>query len=623
MALNPLVDTRDNRFVLFEMLQADKLNKHERFADFDRETFESILELAEKIAVDVFKAGNADADKAGCQYDRKTQLVKVPEQIHAMHKAYAEAGFVSLSTEAEHGGTGMPHVIHKGCMEYFTAGCMVATMYETLTCGAMNLIKNFGTAEQRATYLPKMLSGEWGGTMCLTEPVAGSDVGALKSKAVKQADGTYLISGEKIFISSGENDIYPNMIHPVLARIEGDPKGTKGISIFIVPKYLVNPDGSLGAKNDFVCTGIEHKMGIKASSTTAFSFGDNGKCVGYLLGKEREGMKIMFQMMNEARLDVSMQGHGVGSAGYMHAVTYTKNRVQGSSVKGGKGADPTPVTIVKHPDVKRMLLWMKSYVEGTRMLMLYTALNIDLSHAAKGDEAKESAGLVDLLIPICKAGCTDQGIQTTSEAIQCYGGYGFCSDYPVEQFLRDVRITAIYEGTNAIQSMDLTMRKILTNPERFYFNTYKKRANAVMSKAKGIVDDKYIDAVAKGLKRIDEVINALDADLKAGRTEKIFAIATPLCKAMFLLTVGWLHLWSLTLTIPKVKALIGNATPEQIEAKIKSDKEAAYYYGRSLSSQFFLGAEFAHFHGIVDYILSGDQTVVQASDDVFTGALEA
>jgi alkylation response protein AidB-like acyl-CoA dehydrogenase len=623
MALNPLVDTRDNRFVLFELLQADKLNKYECFADFDRETFTSILELAEKIAVDVYKPGNPEVDKIGCQYDPKTQQVKVPDPLRAMLDAYAEAGFVSLSTEPEYGGMGMPHVIHSGCTEFFTAGCMAATMYDTLTVGAANLIKNWGTEEQKRTYLPKMFSGEWGGTMCLTEPVAGSDVGALKTKAVKQADGTYLITGEKIFISSGENDYYANMIHPVLARIEGDPKGTKGISIFIVPKYLVNPDGSLGAKNDFVCTGIEHKMGIKASSTTAFSFGDNGKCVGYLLGKEREGMKIMFQMMNEARLDVSMQGHGVSSAAYMHAVTYAKNRIQGASVKQGKTPNASGVTIVKHPDVKRMLLWMKSYVEGTRMLMLYTALNLDLSHAAKGPEAEEAAGLVNLLIPICKGGITDQAVMTTSTAIQTYGGYGFCSDYPVEQFLRDVRITAIYEGTNAIQAMDLTFRKILNNPDRAYYNTYKKRVTDTLNKAKGVVDAKYIDAVAKGLKRMDDVLAAMDADLMAGKTENVYANAAPLCRSMFMLTLAWLHLWSLTLTVPKAKQLLGNAKPEEIEAKIKDDKEAAYYYGKVLSSQYYLGAEFSHFFGTTDYILSGDNNITLASDDVFTGALEA
>jgi alkylation response protein AidB-like acyl-CoA dehydrogenase len=622
MALNPLVDTRDNRFVLFELLQADKLNKYGAFAEFDRETYESTLELAEKMAVEVFYPANAEADKTGCQYDPKSQEVQVPECIRPLIEAYGEAGFLSLSAGPEYDGMGMPDVVHKACLEYFTAGCMSVTLYPTLTIGAARLLMNFGTEEQKKTYIPKMLSGEWGGTMCLTEPIAGSDVGALKTKAVKQPDGTYLITGEKIFISSGENDLYSNIIHPVLARIEGDPKGSKGVSIFIVPKILVNPDGSLGDRNDVVCTGIEHKMGIKASATSSLSLGDNGKCVGYLLGEERQGMKIMFQMMNEARLDVAMQGHGLSSAAYMHAVTYARNRIQGSNVKKGKSPAGSYVTIVNHPDVKRMLLWMKAYVEGTRMLMLYNALNIDIAHAAEGQEAKEAQGLVDLLIPVCKAGITDTSVLVTSEAVQTYGGYGYCSDYPVEQFMRDSKITAIYEGTNGIQSMDLTMRKILMNPERFNYTTFKQRVAATLESAKGVVDEKYISVVQKGLQRIDDVIDAMDSDMKAGAVEAVFANATPLCRAMFLLTLAWLHLWSLTLTTPKVKTLVGDANTEEIESQIAGDKEAAYYYGRMLSAQFYLGAEFSHFFGIVDYMLSGDKSVIRANREIFTGALE-
>ncbi len=363
-------------------------------------------------------------------------------------------------------------------------------------------------------------------------------------------------------------------------------------------------------------------MGIKASATCSLSFGDNGKCVGYLLGEARQGMKIMFQMMNEARFDVAMQGQGVSSAGYMHAVTYAKNRIQGANVNKGKSPAATSVTIVNHPDVKRMLLWMKAYVEGTRMLMLYCALNIDLAHAAEGEEAKEAQGLVDLLIPICKAGITDTSVLVTSEAVQTYGGYGYCSDYPVEQFMRDSKITAIYEGTNGIQSMDLTMRKILMNPERFNYTTYKKRVAATLESAKGVVDEKYISVVQKGLQRFDDVIDAMDSNMKAGAVEAVFANATPLCRAMFLLTLAWLHLWSLTLTTPKVKALIGDANTEEIESTIAGDKEAAYYYGRMLSAQFYLGAEFTHFFGIVDYMLSGDKSVIRANADIFTGALE-
>ena len=301
-------------------------------------------------------------------------------------------------------------------------------MYPGLSHGAMELIEVYGTEEQKAKYIEPMMEGRWGGTMALTEPDAGSDVGALKTKAIKQDDGTYLISGQKIFISSGENDYYENMIHPVLARIEGDPAGTKGISIFIVPKFFVNDDGSLGEQNDVVCTGIEHKMGCHGSATSQLAFGDNGKCVGYLLGDERKGMKIMFRMMNFARMGVALQGHSNASAAYMHAITYAKNRVQGVHVTQMLNPEAKGVTIVNHPDVKRMLLWMKSHLEGQRMLIYYMFSNIDLAERIldpESDEAKEAKGLVEILTPICKAGANDKGVDITSEAIKIYGGYGY------------------------------------------------------------------------------------------------------------------------------------------------------------------------------------------------------
>ncbi len=325
MALNPLVDSRDVRFVLFEALEAEKLSQYSKFADFDKDTFEATLDLAEQIAVEQIYPTAALGDKeGGCKYDPQTKKVTIPPCYKPVIDAYYQAGLFGLSDEPEHGGSGMPVAINAAVMEYMCAGNYPLGMYPGLSHGAMELIAVFGTKEQQHEYMPKMMTGEWGGTMCLTEPEAGSDVGNLKAKAVKQADGTYKITGQKIFISSGENDYYKNMIHPVLARIEGDPKGTKGISIFIVPKYLINKDGSLGEFNDVTCTGIEHKMGISGSATSQLAFGDNGKCIGYLLGQERQGMKIMFKMMNYARMGVAIQGQGNASAAYMHAIAYTR-----------------------------------------------------------------------------------------------------------------------------------------------------------------------------------------------------------------------------------------------------------------------------------------------------------
>jgi len=383
MASNPLVDSRDLRFVLFEALEADKLSKYEKFAGFDKDTYEATLELAEQLAVEQVYPANAEADKTGAKYNPETKSVTVPERFKTAMALYRESGFSGLSNGPEWGGMGMPETIYRAVMEYFCSAGVAFSSYDTLKVGACNLIINHGSDELKKIYVEKMVSGQWGGTMCLTEPAAGSDVGALKTRAVKQADGTYRITGQKIFITAGDNDLYENIIHPVLARIDGDPPGTPGISIFVVPKYHVNPDGSIGKPNDVTTTGIEHKMGIKGSATCSLSFGDNDKCVGYLLGQERQGMKIMFQMMNEARLDVSQQALGTASSAYMHAITYAKNRIQGAD--SAKKGDFTSVPIVKHPDVKRMLLWMKSQVEAMRMLTLLAAYSADMSHVEKGD----------------------------------------------------------------------------------------------------------------------------------------------------------------------------------------------------------------------------------------------
>lgn len=618
MALNPLVDSRDVRFVLFEMLEADKLSKYEKFSGFDKDTYEATLELAEQLAVEQLYPVNAEADKTGAKYDPKTKTVTVPAGYISAMNHYRESGFCGLGNDPEWGGTGMPEVICRAIMDYFSAAAVAFLTYDTLKGGASRLIENFGSDDLKKTYLEKMVLGQWGGTMCLTEPGAGSDVGALKTKAVKQKDGTYLLTGQKIFITAGDNDMFENIIHPVLARIEGDPPGTPGISIFIVPKYHIKPDGSLGERNDIITSGIEHKMGIKGSATCSLSLGDNGKCVGWLLGEERQGMKIMFQMMNEARLDVANQASGCSSAAYMHSITYAKNRIQGSDPAAKGGA---PALIIKHPDIKRTLLWMKSQVEAMRMLTLLAAISGDLGHVEQGEKAKEAKALLDFLIPLCKAGNTDLAWLITSEAMQVYGGYGYCSEYPVEQFARDCKILAIYEGTNGVQSMDLTMRKLLMNPEMYNYGVFKKRIAETIEKAKGIVDEKYIAAVRDGVTNMDATVKKLAELRDQKKILDILAIATPLQNAMRMLAHAWMHLWAMTITIPKLKAIAGDIAGEKVVNLVKDNMEAAFYYGRILSARFYLGSEFKHLQGYLDYITSGEQAVIEAFDEIFTGAL--
>ena len=423
MALNPLADSRDIRFVLFEMLGLDKLGeKIPKYKEFDKDIYEETLELAERLAVEQIYPASAPGDKEGCKYDPKTKEVKIPESYKKPLDAYYEAGFLNISDEQEIGGMGMPHVIGMSCYEQFLSASVPLLMYPGLSHGAMAVIAGFGTDELKKTYIEKMMSGKWGGTMCLTEPEAGSDVGLSRSKAIKQKDGTYLIKGQNIFISSGDNDYYENIIHLKLARIEGDPAGTKGLSLFVVPKYRVNKDGTIGEFNNVECTGIEHKLGINGSSTCTLSFGDNGDCTGYLLGEERKGIKLMFHMMNEERIGVGVMGLGISSTAYMHAASYAKTRIQGAHVTQMLNPEAEPVSIINHPDVTRMLLWMKSYVEGMRVFSYFLAQNQSLAFSTDEDEKNKAFALNELLRPVLKAGNTDMSVLITSEAVQVYGG---------------------------------------------------------------------------------------------------------------------------------------------------------------------------------------------------------
>lgn len=620
MALNPLVDSRDVRFVLFELLEIESFSRNSAYADFDRDVYEDILSLAERMAVNQFYPTNREGDKTGVVYDPQNKEVRTPDVFKPAYRAYVDAGFLNITGDPDDGGMGMPLAIGNACEEFFSAGNGSLLGYPGLTHGAAELIKAFGTEEQKRLYLEKMYSGTWCGTMCLTEPNAGSDVGALRTKAVRQPDGTYRISGQKIFITCGDHDLAENIIHPVLARIEGDPPGTKGISIFIVPKVLVNPDGSLGARNDVICSGIEHKMGLKASATCSLNFGDNGSCVGYLLGEERKGMKIMFQMMNEARILVGLHGLALSSTAYMHAITYARTRLQGAHITQMTKPDAPQVAIINHPDVKRMLLWMKSYVEGMRMLTYSLSMQVDLAGVLDGEEKTRAEAMVELLTPILKAGNTDMAWLVTAEAIQVYGGYGYIADYPVEQLARDSKILSLFEGTNGIQSIDLVMRKILMNKDQYNLRVWSEVIEKTIAAARGVVDDAYIDQVSRGLRKFSETVDMLKTQMAEGKFFNIFSAATPLQQAMYLLALAWLHLWSLTIASPKLKALVGDAKGEARAKIVRENLDAAFYSGKVLSSQFFLRSEFPKFFGRIEALMNNETAAIRASDEVFTGA---
>ncbi|MFW6081917.1 MAG: acyl-CoA dehydrogenase family protein, partial [Desulfosalsimonas sp.] len=455
-----IADRRDVDFVLHEQMEVNKLTAYEKFTEFNKKTVDMIVSEARNLAIKEILPTRKQSDQEGCTLE-KDGTVKVPECFHQVNKLYRDGEWLAMIDEPEWGGQGMPKTVALAAEEYFYGANPAFMLYHGLSHGAANLVKTFGTEDQKKHYLPKLYSGQWSGTMLLTEPEAGSDVGALQTTATPNDDGTFTISGTKIFISGGEQNMVENIVHPVLARIEGAPSGTRGISLFLVPKYRLNNDGSPGKFNDVVCTGIEEKMGLHGNSTCTLTLGGKGNCIGTLLGRENKGMRAMFLMMNEARQLVGLQGFSVATASYMYAVNYARERIQGKHLTAGKNADAPSVPIIRHPDVRRQLLTMKAYVDGMRSLIYYGGLSHDLEGLAQTDEEKEKyAERTAILTPIIKGYITDRALEVTSQAIQVYGGYGYIQEYPVEQLMRDCRIFQIYEGTNGIQAMDLMGRKL-------------------------------------------------------------------------------------------------------------------------------------------------------------------
>jgi len=616
MAQQYLVDLRDIEFNLFEFLEIEKMSQYPQYEAFDRDIYEATIQLARKVAVEEIFPANVAGHKEGCSYDRKTKSVHLPSGYKEASRALLDAGFLTISDDPDIGGAGMPLAIQSSCWEIFCGAGGALMLFFMLNHGAAIMIQHYGSEEQKNLYVPRILSGEWGGTMCLTEPEAGSDVGALKSKAQRQPDGTYRITGQKCFITNGDQDITKQIIYPVLARIEGDPPGTKGVSLFLVPKYLIHDDGTLGERNDVFCAGIEEKMGAHGAATCSMSFGEDEGCVGYLLGEQGRGINIMFQMLNETRLEVGIMALGGSSAAYMQALDYAKTRIQGAHVTRMFEAEAPRVPIIQHPDVIRMLLWMKSYAEAERTLSLYISQQITLQSLLDGDDAKEAKALVDILVPIVKAGNSDMAWLITAEAIQVHGGYGYCSEYPIEQFAVDCKSLSIVEGTNGIQSLDLVMRKILMNPGQYKYGILKKRILDTLNRARGIVDDVYIESLSEGLAKLDEVVAGMKDSMGNGNFLTLLLSVDPLRKAAFDLVLAWMHLWSLTITKPRLKNLIGHSTGDELNGILENDKEAAFYYGKVMASEFWLTTEYPKYFGKICAILRDEAMDFSAAERV-------
>ena len=436
----------EQRFVLDTVADLPGLARLPGFGEATPEMVEAILGEAGKLAANVFAPLNAPGDRAGAV--REGDAVIMPEGFKTAYARYVEGGWAGLGAAPAHGGQGLPFVLASAVQEQLTSANMAFSLCMMLTLGAIEALQAHASPELQEAYLTKLVSGEWTGTMNLTEPQAGSDVGALRSRAERHADGSYRISGNKIFITWGEHDCAENIVHLVLARLPDAPPGTKGISLFLCPKIL--PDGS---RNDLRVTGVEHKLGIHASPTCAMAFGENGDCVGYLVGEEGAGMRAMFTMMNHARINVGLQGVAIAERAYQAALNFARERVQ--SARFGQGR--APVRIIEHADVRRMLMTMKATTEAIRALTYYTAAAVDRHHAT-GDAA--AGGLADLLTPVTKAYATDMGVELASIGVQVFGGMGYVEETGAAQHLRDARIAPIYEGTNGIQALDLVGRKL-------------------------------------------------------------------------------------------------------------------------------------------------------------------
>ena len=454
---------RDMQFLLHELFNAaDELRLLPRHKDVDVDTINAVIEEGGKFAAEVTFPLNISGDREGCTLDKATHEVRPPKGFKEAYAQYVQGGWPSLSADPAYGGQGLPIVINHCIYEMLNSANQAWTMYPGLSHAAYECIRAHGTPAQVATFLPKLTSGEWTGTMCLTEPHCGTDLGLLRTKAEPVAgapEGSYALTGQKIFISAGEHDMAANIVHLVLARLPGAPVGSKGISLFAVSKFNVDADGKLGDRNPIFCTGIEHKMGINGSATCQINLDG---AVGTLVGQPHKGLNAMFVMMNAARLGVGNQAVGLTEVAYQNAVAYAKDRIQMRSLSGPKHPEQPADNIIVHPDVRKMLLTARAYAEGGRALGIYIALLIDKELSSDDeDERKESADLVALLTPIVKAFLTDNAWIATSHCMQVYGGHGYIQQWGMEQFVRDARINMIYEGTNTVQSLDLLGRKVL------------------------------------------------------------------------------------------------------------------------------------------------------------------
>ena len=498
------VNEKDIFFILKDQLNYGSLCALERYQDLDPETLDMLVTEAVKFAKEVIDPLQEIGEKWGVVFE--DGKVRCAPEFREAFRLCGKNGWTAAARDPEYGGQGFPHMMRIVINDLLYGAAQSFNMAPSLTHGAAHLIESFATDELKERFVPKMFGGEWAGTMCLTEPNAGSDLSAVRTTAFPEGDH-YQIKGTKIFISWGDHDLTDNIVHLILARIDGAPEGVKGISLFIVPKIKVLSDGSLGESNDVICSGVEKKLGLHASPTCVLNFGDNNQCIGYLCGQENKGLVHMFQMMNSARINTGVSAMTLASTAYQNALAYVKDRVQGRDVSR---KTPGAVPIILHPDVRRMLLWMKAMVDGMRSMIYTGAFWSDLAlEMPEGDEKQHYQSLIDFMTPIIKAYCSDMGFRVCEIAIQCLGGYGFSREYPIEQYMRDAKVMSLYEGTNGIQSLDLMGRKMRINDGAAYKAFMTELEDFCQKNMHQKALGKDIQALAQAAKRLAEVAEAM------------------------------------------------------------------------------------------------------------------
>lgn len=578
----------DLQFLLHDVLKVGDLSAFPKYQEATPDLIDAIIAEAAKVAADVIQPTNKQGDIEGCRFDPETKDVKTPEGFKDAYKAFCEGGWTALDAPVDFGGQGLPHVLKFVVDEMICSTNLSLGMYPGLTHGAISAIHTHGSDELKQTYLEKLIAGEWAGTMCLTEPQCGTDLGLIRTKAEPVEDGSYRITGTKIWISGGEQDLTDNIAHLVLAKLPGAPNTTKGISLFIVPKIL---PGS-GDRNSAFCGGLEHKMGIKGSATCVMNF-EGAK--GWLVGKENEGMKAMFTMMNEARLMVGMQGLGLAEMAYQESLGFAKERLQSRSLSGAKNPEGPADPIIVHPDVRRMLMRQKSLNEGMRALALYVGKKLDISKASEDEGERELADdLVQLLTPVVKAFLTDEGFKNSNTGLQLLGGSGFTTDWPLEQLVRDGRIACIYEGTNGIQALDLVGRKLGAKNGKLITGLFGE----IVAFLKSAPNAPHRDEVKSSLKLLQTstqwiAMNGMKDPEEAG------AAATPYLRLMGLTVIGWL--WSMMADAAQRKLGSGDQDQEFLKAKLAT-------------AQFYFEKVLPEVHQLAEDIASGKESLMSLTE---------